>query len=149
MLAMNYAAGLSRDLPGIVGGVTDWRIVDSSTVGLHKRLKEIYPGTGDYAAIKVHKIMSVGSGTTISYHFSPAREHDARHLALDESWRGLGLLIDLGYASLKRLRECERYGVRVVRAARRAVSVLVAVARNNYLGPGGATCRAARPGGRL
>ena len=114
MLAMNYAAGLPRDLPGILGGVTDWRIVDSSTVRLHKRLKEIYPGTGDCAAIKVHKIMSVGSGTTISYHFSPAREHDARHLALDESWRGLVLLIDLGYASLERLRECEGYGVRVV-----------------------------------
>ena len=113
-IAMNYAAGLPRDLPGILGGVTDWRIVDSSTVQLHKRLKEIYPGTGDYAAIKVHKIMSVGSGTTISYHFSPAREHDSRHLALDESWRGFGLLIDLGYASLERLRECDRYGVRVV-----------------------------------
>lgn len=102
-IAMGYAAELPRDLPGILGGVKDWRIVDSTTVQLHKRLKEIYPGTGDYAAIKVHKTMSVGSGTTIAYHFSPAREHDSRHLALDESWRGFGLLIDLGYASQRQL----------------------------------------------
>ena len=113
-IAMGYAADLPRDLPGILGGVKDWRIVDSTTVQLHKRLKEIYPGTGDYAAIKVHKTMSVGSGTTIAYHFSPAREHDSRHLALDESWRGFGLLIDLAYASIERLRDCERFGVRVV-----------------------------------
>ena len=45
------------------------------------------------------------------YHFSPARDHDSPHLQLDESWRGYGLLADLAYASLARLRACETYGV--------------------------------------
>ena len=40
---------------------------------------------------------------------SPAREHDAPHLTLDESWRGLGLLADLGYASIKLLRDAKRF----------------------------------------
>src|SRR5207237_7060813 len=73
-------------------------------------LKE-YPGAGDYAALKVHKRLSVGTGTVVSYSISPAREHDARHFALDESWRKLGLLADLGYASLKLLRDCETFAV--------------------------------------
>jgi Transposase DDE domain len=47
-------------------------------------------------------------------HFSPAREHDSRHLQIDESWRGSGLLADLAYASLARLRACNEYHVRFV-----------------------------------
>ena len=38
--------------------------MDSSTVKLDDRLKGEYPGTGDYAALKVHKHFSVGVGTT-------------------------------------------------------------------------------------
>lgn len=113
-IAMDLARQQPRDLPGILGCVHDWRIVDSTTVKLDSRLKAEYPGAGDYAAIKIHKTMSVGCGTTIAYHFSPAREHDSPHLVLDESWRGYGLLIDLGYASLERLRECQRFGVSLV-----------------------------------
>jgi putative transposase len=103
-------------LPGILGGVIDWRAADSTTVRLRdsKALKEQYPGTGDYAAIKVHKIYSVGRTLMVDYHFSPAREHDSKHLTIDESWRGHGLLADLGYASLARLRDCERHGVKYV-----------------------------------
>lgn len=92
----------------------DWHIVDSSTVKLHDSLKHLYRGTGKYAALKIHKRFSVGIGTTIDYHISPARHHDARHLVLDESWRGLGLLVDLGYASLKLLRDAERFDVHYV-----------------------------------
>jgi hypothetical protein len=47
-------------------------------------------------------------------HFSPAREPDSRHLQIDESWRGYGLLADLASASLARLRACETPGVRFV-----------------------------------
>jgi len=72
------------------------------------------PGTDDYAALKVHERFSVGIGTTIDYHLSPAREHDAPHLKLDESWRGLGVLVELGYASLKLIADCEARGVRFV-----------------------------------
>jgi hypothetical protein len=113
-ISMDYARALPVDLPGVLGCVKDWRIADSTTVKLHDRLKSTYLGTGDYAALKVHKILSVGCGATIAYHFSPAREHDTKHLTLDESWRGYGLLIDLGYASLERLRDCRRFGVQVV-----------------------------------
>ncbi|WP_096058384.1 transposase [Haliangium ochraceum] len=112
--AMQYAEEQEPDLPGILGGVKDWRIVDSMTVRLHDDLKEVYPGTGDYAALKLHKTLSVGCGTVVDYHLSPAREHDSPHLVLDESWRGMGLLVDLGYASLERLRQCQRFDVSLV-----------------------------------
>ena len=104
---MRYAQTQDMDLPGLLGCVKDWRIVDSMTVRLHDSLKEQYPGTGDYAALKLHKILSVGYGTVTDYHFSPAREHDSMHLQLNESWRGMGLLVDLAYASHERLRECQ------------------------------------------
>lgn len=113
-IVMTWARSQSVDLPGILGGVRDWRIVDSETVALDKRLLAEYPSTGDHAALKVHKTLSVGTGTTIDYHLSPAREHDSPHLILDESWRGMGLLVDLGYASVARLRECQQYGVSII-----------------------------------
>ncbi|MBI2382300.1 MAG: hypothetical protein HYV16_16215 [Gammaproteobacteria bacterium] len=54
--ALAYVARQSPDLPGWLGRhVRDWHIVDSSTVKLDDRLKDEYPGTGDYAALKVHK----------------------------------------------------------------------------------------------
>jgi hypothetical protein len=110
--ALDYANAMPRDLPGVLGRhVTDWLVVDSSTVKLDRALIDEYPGTGAYAALKIHKVFSVGLGTTLRYHLSPAREHDSRHLAIDESWRGLGLLADLGYASMDRLASCQQHGV--------------------------------------
>jgi DDE family transposase len=94
--------------------VQDWYIVDATTVTVRDALREEFPGTGDYAAIKVHKVLSVGCGAPVRYHVSPAREHDSRHLQIDESWRGYGLLADLAYASLARLQACEAHGVRFV-----------------------------------
>lgn len=113
-IASRFVEAQTPDLPGILGLVKDWRIVDSMTVRLHDSLKDIYPGTGDYAALKVHKTMSVGWGTVVDYHLSPAKEHDSPHLVLNESWRGMGLLVDLGYASMQRLKDCERFGVSVI-----------------------------------
>ena len=114
-LALAYAASMKRDLPGLLGEhVTDWHIVDSSTVKLDEALLGEYPGAGDYAALKIHKRFSVGLGTTIDYHLSPAREHDNIHLSIDETWRGLGVLLDLGYASFKLLRDCREHDVRFV-----------------------------------
>jgi putative transposase len=112
--ALAYARAQQVDLSGPLCGVKDWYIVDSTTVTVRDVLREEFPGTGDYAAIKVHKVLSVGCGAPVRYHFSPAREHDSRHLTVDESWRGCGLLMDLGYASLERLRACEAHGVRFV-----------------------------------
>lgn len=112
--AMAYAASLEVDLPALMGGVTDWRIVDSETVKLRVALKEELPGCGKYAAIKVHKTLSVGTGCPLRYHFSPGKEHDSRHLDIDETWRGCGLLADLGYASLARLRTCIEHDVAFV-----------------------------------
>ena len=113
-MMLAYTERQELALPGILGGVKDWRIVDSTTVRLHDRLIEQYPGTGDYAAMKVHKTLSVGRGAVVAYHTSPARDHDSPHLKLNETWRGMGLLIDLAYASLERLRECQRYGIQVL-----------------------------------
>jgi putative transposase len=112
--ALAYARAQQVDLSGPLGGVTDWYIVEATTVTVRDALRQEFPGTGDYAAIKVHKVLSVGCGAPVQYHFSPAREHDRRHLQIDESWRGYGLLADLAYASLARLRACEAHGVRFV-----------------------------------
>ena len=103
-------------LPGILRGVSDWRIFDSTTVKLPNdpALLSEYPGTGAYAAIKIHKEFSVGTGNLVGYQFSPARDHDSPFLTVDESRRGTGLLMDLGYASLARLAECEKHDVRYV-----------------------------------
>jgi hypothetical protein len=112
--ALAYAQAPQADLAGPLGGVQDWYIVDSTTVRVRDALREEYAGTGDYAAIKVHTVLSVGCGAPVRNHFSPAREHDSRHLTIDESWRGCGLLADLAYASLNHLRACEAHGVRFV-----------------------------------
>jgi len=114
-LALAYVCSMKRDLPGLLSAhVTDWHIVDSSTVKLNPALAGEYPGAGDYAALKIHKRFSVGLGTTVDYHLSPAREHDNIHLTIDETWRGLGVLLDLGYASFKLLRDCRDHEVRFV-----------------------------------
>jgi hypothetical protein len=112
--AVAYARAQQVDLSGPLCGVKDWYIVDSTTVRVRDAMREEFPGTGEYAAIKVHKVLSVGCGAPVRYHFSPAREHDSRHLTIDESWRGYGLLADLGYASIERLRACEAHGVSFV-----------------------------------
>lgn len=113
--ALAYAKAQPLDLPGALGAdVKDWHIVDSMSVALEPELIDEYPGAGDYAALKVHKRYSVGVGTTIGFHLSPARDHDAPHLVLDETWRGLGLLCDLGYASHSLLRACDEFDVRYV-----------------------------------
>jgi hypothetical protein len=112
--ALAYARAQKVDLPAALAGVIDWRIVDSETIKTRRALQEAFPGAGDYAAIKVHKVLSVGTGCAVSYHFSPAREHDSLHLDIDESWAGYGLLADLGYASFDRLRACLRHGVSFV-----------------------------------
>lgn len=113
--ALDYARTQPLDVPPLMRKFArDWHIVDSTTVRLPDELIQEYPGAGRYAALKVHKRLSVGTGTLYCYHISPAREHDAPHLRLDESWRGLGLLVDLGYASLSFIADCTQYGVRFV-----------------------------------
>lgn len=113
--ALAYVAAQPVDLPGWLGSeVKDWWIADSSTVTLDPRLKESYPSTGSHAALKIHKIYSVGVGATIDYHLSAAREHDSKHLTIDERWSGYGLLADLGYVSHQRLLDCQRHNVRFV-----------------------------------
>jgi putative transposase len=112
--ALMYARAQQVDLPGPLSGVQDWYIVDSTTIRVRDALIEDFRGAGAYAALKVHKVLSVGCGAPVRYHFSPARDHDSPHLEIDASWRGYGLLTDLAYASLARLRACETHDVRFV-----------------------------------
>ena len=113
--ALEYARQQPLDLPPLMARYArDWHIYDSTTIKLADRLKVEYPGTGDYAALKVHKRFSVGIGTMVDYHLSPAREHDGPHLVIDDTWRGLGLLADLGYASLQLIADCYAFDVRFV-----------------------------------
>ena len=112
--AMQAASVLPKLLPGVLGTVSDWRIVDSTTIGLRPKLMEHWKGCWEYAALKIHKEWSVGLGNLVSYHLSPARESDCNHLTIDETRRGTGLLIDLGYVSHEKLRACETHGVSYV-----------------------------------
>lgn len=112
--AIGYACSLPPFLPGILSTVEDWFIFDSETVTLRSALEDVYPGSGSPAAVKVHKELSVGRGCMTGYHLSPAKEHDSPHLTIDERYSGMGLLIDLGYVSLKRIRDCEEYNVKFV-----------------------------------
>jgi hypothetical protein len=116
-LLADALAGVQNDrilLPDAVMGVRDWIAIDSETIKLHKSLKDTYPGTGDYAAVKVHKAYSIGRHNMIDYELSPARDHDSKRFAVTEDMRGLGLLMDLGYASHDRLRACITHGVSFV-----------------------------------
>ncbi len=112
--AIEYAASQPAYLPGLLSGVEDWIIVDSETVTLRPALAEDYPATGSAAGIKVHKELSLGRGCMVGYELSPAREHDSIHLTVDERFRGKGLLVDLGYPSLKFISDCERHDVKYV-----------------------------------
>jgi hypothetical protein len=112
--ALAYARAQQVDLAGPLGGVKDWYIVDFTTVTVRAALRGEFPRTGESAALKGQKVLSVGCRAPVRDHFSPAREHDSRHLTMDESWRGCGLLADLSYASLARLRACNDHGVRFV-----------------------------------
>lgn len=116
LLDRAIAAGRRQDklLPGILAGVADWRVFDSTTVRLNDHLIDTFPGAGEYAALKVHKEWSVGTGNLVGYKITPAREHDSPHLIVDELRRGTGLLMDLGYASIDRLAACETHDVRYV-----------------------------------
>jgi hypothetical protein len=116
-LLADALAGVQNDrilLPDAISGVRDWIAIDSETIKLHKSLKDTYPGTGDYAAVKVHKAYSIGRHNMIDYELSPARDHDSKRFTVTEDMRGLGLLMDLGYASHDRLRACIAHGVSFV-----------------------------------
>jgi hypothetical protein len=112
--AVAYARAQQVDRSGPLCGVQDWSSVDSTTVRVREAVRQEFPGTGEYAAIKGHTVLSVGCGAPVRSHCSPAREHDSRHLTIDESWRGDGRLADLGSARIERLRACDAHGVSVV-----------------------------------
>lgn len=112
--ALVAAHAVPKLLPGILSSVSDWRVVDSTTIKLDDKLINEWPGAGDYAALKIHKEWSVGVGNLVQYKLTPARSHDAPQLVIDKTRRGTGLLVDLGYASLKLLTDCEKFDVRYV-----------------------------------
>lgn len=109
-----YAASLPRHLPGVLAGRRDWFAFDSTTVRLDDRLLEHWPGTGEYAALKVHVEISLGLEAPVGWHISPAREHDAPHLIVDERRRGTGLIVDLGYVSHALFEACNAHDVHIV-----------------------------------
>ncbi len=111
---ITYLLGMPKHLPGVLAGRRDWRAFDSTTVRLPDALRETYSGTGDYAALKVHVELSLGIENVVGWHITPAREHDSPHLVIDESRRGTGLLVDLGYASHDLVRSCVDHDVHLV-----------------------------------
>jgi hypothetical protein len=63
--AQAYARAPQVDLSGPLWGVTDWYIVDATTVTVRAALREELPGAGHDAAIKVHTVLSVGCGAPV------------------------------------------------------------------------------------
>jgi hypothetical protein len=112
--ARAYVSKMPLHLPGVLAGRKDWRAVDSTTVRLHDSLRDTYPGTGEYAALKVHLELSLGSENVVGYKITPARQHDAPSLVVDERLRGMGLIVDLGYVSHSLLRRCAEFDVHLV-----------------------------------
>lgn len=112
--ARAYVEAMPKHLPGVLADRIDWRAVDSTVVKLPKELAAVYPGTGDYASLKVHKEYSLGVENVVGYHITPGRRHDGPELMIDERRRGTGLVVDLGYASLDLLRDCRAHDVHVV-----------------------------------
>lgn len=115
---LHDAIAIIRDLPpvltGALSGMKDWRAVDSETITLPKPLLPFFPATRTRAGLKIHKVYSFGCNNIVGFHLSPARRHDSSQLRIDESWRDIGLLVDLGYASIDRIRRCKRHGVGLV-----------------------------------
>ena len=95
-------------------GMKDWIVVDSETVILPDDLAETFPATSTPAGLKVHKYFSLGRNNIVDFEITPARDHDAPILQLDERWRGMGLIVDLGYVSLDLLRRCTDLGIGLV-----------------------------------
>ena len=112
--AQRYVLEMPSTLPGVLAGRRDWRAIDSSTVKLSRALKDVYPGTGDYAALKVHAEISLGVENVVAWHITPARRHDSPELVIDESRRGTGILVDLGYVSHEMIRNCCAHDVSYV-----------------------------------
>ncbi|MFT5683349.1 MAG: hypothetical protein ACI8RZ_004280 [Myxococcota bacterium] len=112
--ALNTVRALNPVLTGALAGMKDWRAVDSETVTLLPPLLSFFPATKKRAGLKIHKTDSFGRNNMVDFHLSPARRHDSSQLTIDETWRGMGLLIDLGYASIQRIRHCKRYDVGLI-----------------------------------
>lgn len=112
--ALKYATRQPVDLRGVLAGVDDWIIVDSETVTLRDGLRDVCPASGSAAGVKVHKDLSVGRGCVSAVRLGPARHHDNRDFVVDGRYAGKGLLVDLGYASLDFVRDCDGHNVRFV-----------------------------------
>lgn len=112
--ACAHARSMTPHLPGPLAGRRDWRAIDSTVFKLPTPLQASFPGTGDYASVKVHKEYSLGVENVVDYHITPGRDHDGPELVIDERRRGTGLLVDLGYASHRLLRDCNSHDVHVI-----------------------------------
>ena len=112
--ALQTVRDLPPYLPGLLSRMKDWRAVDSETVTLRDDLLPFFPATSKRAGVKLHKTYSFGRNNIVDIHLSEARRHDSSQLHIDESWRGIGLLVDLGYASIERIRRCKRYEVGLI-----------------------------------
>ncbi len=112
--AQTHVLAMPHSLPGVLAGRTDWRSFDSTTVKLPRASVETFSGTGDYAALKVHVEMSLGTENVVAWHITEARRHDGPELTVDESRAGTGLLVDLGYASHDLVRRCNQHDVHFV-----------------------------------
>jgi hypothetical protein len=145
--ALRYAEAMPKHLPGILAGQRDWRAVDSTVVKLRPEVAATWPGCGEYAALKVHKVYSIGAENVVDYSITPARRHDGPELVIDEAWRGMGLVADLGYNGFGLVRACSEHNVKFVLRRKEGWSIYLdeqatAATRQTWVGVDPATIEA-------
>jgi hypothetical protein len=106
--ALAYARVQPVDLSGLLCGVQGWHLIDATTDTVHDAL---CGGAWDQV---LH-----GDSRCIKCSRSAAEHrcaitHDSRHLQIDESWQGYGLLADLAFIRPEHFRACDTHGIRFV-----------------------------------
>jgi hypothetical protein len=136
---------------GLLHQFTSVRIGDSSTVALPNELADQFPGCGGTsgagrAALKIHLLWDLLTGSILRLHITPGRDSDATHpIAHAEAPAGSLSLFDLGYFCLARFRALTRagafwisrlqYGTAVFDTAGRPLSLVEFLRRQTGSGP--------------
>ena len=95
---MVAARNVPKLLPGILGTVSDWRIVDSTTIALARDLIEVWIGSGNYwrpraidevvrPTVKTHEEVDKGHGRVERCQAKLCRDSRCVHPVADESVR--------------------------------------------------------------
>ena len=102
-----------RPPPGYLKVFKDVVAVDSTVVKVHDELRSVWKGTrknSAKAALKVHAWVRVFTGELVKYRVTPEAFGDSRAFGIDQSLRGVLVLMDRGYCSPSLWRRIDSVG---------------------------------------